>query len=82
MEIRRQCRSATVKEVEKIEEESDETKEIPKMEPEREFELFILEKQNPDQTAKIEKYMHVDLHMKIAETLVKNKDIFYGLPQT
>lgn len=40
-----ECYFATVKEVECIEEESEEHNKLPRLKPDREFELFILDAQ-------------------------------------
>lgn len=48
-----ECHIATVKEVEHMEQGFGENTKIPKLEPEGEFELFVLDAQYLDRTVKI-----------------------------
>lgn len=70
-----ECYSATVKVVEKIEEESNEHNKTPKLELDGQFELFVLDMQKPEHT-KIGKDLPIDLRKKLAKILVEYKDIF------
>lgn len=61
----------TVKEVECIEEELEESNKLPKLEPDREFELFVLYAQKPNHTVKIGTTLPIPLHMKLVKILVE-----------
>ncbi|KAI5658790.1 hypothetical protein M9H77_27583 [Catharanthus roseus] len=66
---------ATVKEVEKIE-DSIENNSIPKLQPEGEYELFILDNLHPDYTVRIGRNLPMNLRMNLAELLDEYKEIF------
>lgn len=59
-----------------MEEESEEQGKTPKLEPDGEFELFILDVKKLDQTVKIGKHFPVNLRMQLTKNLVKYKDMF------
>lgn len=64
------------KEVERIEEKSEENSKIPKLKPDGEFELFVLDAQQPDHTVKVGRTLPTSLRMQLVEILVQYKDIF------
>lgn len=74
-----ECYFATVKEMEK-EEESVEQSTIPKLEPEDEYELFVLDQLKPNQKVHIRRNLPIDLRMKLSELLDEYKHILLGLP--
>lgn len=65
-----------VKEVERIEEESEQHNKLPKLELDGEFELFVLDTQMPNHTVQIGRSLHVPFRMKLAKILVEYKDVF------
>lgn len=75
-ELAQECYFTTVKEVDRVEEDSEEHNKIPKLELEEEFEQFILDVKKPEQTVKIGKHLPIDLRMQLAKILVEYKDIF------
>lgn len=71
-----ECCFATVKEVEIKKEIQEEECKSPKMEPERDYELFVLHYSYPHRTIKIRRALPLDVHMKITKVLVEFKYIF------
>lgn len=64
-----------MQEVEK-KEESVQDNQTPKIEPDGEYELFVLDRLKPEQTVRIGRALPVNIWMELAELLIKYKDIF------